>query len=186
MPALTTGLWREFSICKGQGDLFFPEQSQTAQAERAKRICRGCPVAELCLLEALVNNEDQGIRGGCGSDQWRRLRRNYVGFTTIHSGGAARVMREIVQPVVEAMRQGEVHVMIRDRNSPGATCGHKSTSNRGCPNPRPDGSACVACSSAVVTSGLRRKDAQIRAAAENLTPDEWADLLAKATAVVSS
>lgn len=45
-------------------DIFFPEGGRSAK--KAKRICRECPVAEICLRDAMLREEDKrfGIYGG--------------------------------------------------------------------------------------------------------------------------
>lgn len=185
MPTIRSGVWRSFALCRGTKDLFFPNQAESSTAFYAKEMCRGCPVAEICLLEGLVLNEDQGIRAGLGSDQWRRLRSNHRKFTGEYVGGAARTLNQIIVPVVEAMRRGEVHEWVRNRNTAGATCGHSSTSNRGCLNPRPNGKKCVACASAVASAGLIRNQRTIAEAAEKMTPEQTARILAAATKVAA-
>lgn len=45
-------------------DLMFPEEGDRRAEERAKTVCRGCPVRETCLEGALARREEWGIWGG--------------------------------------------------------------------------------------------------------------------------
>lgn len=56
-------------------EAFFPLSGETARAERAKRVCDGCPVRSRCLEEALAAGHDVGIWGGLDPEQRRVLRR---------------------------------------------------------------------------------------------------------------
>lgn len=70
--------WREQAACRGlNSDLFFPIGTSgpaLAQTERAKEICRTCPVVAQCLEAALEHGEDDGIWGGMTPEERRRLR----------------------------------------------------------------------------------------------------------------
>jgi WhiB family redox-sensing transcriptional regulator len=73
--------WWYDANCRGAGfALFFPPPypaNETAR-QRAKReagakaICRTCPAKQICLREALANDDD-GIRGGTTPSERRRL-----------------------------------------------------------------------------------------------------------------
>jgi WhiB family redox-sensing transcriptional regulator len=66
------GDWRDEAACLGRNpDSFYPERSHT-EAARAKAICKGCPVREDCLTEAIINNERFGIWGGMDTQQRTR------------------------------------------------------------------------------------------------------------------
>ena len=54
-------------------DLFF--STDIREIERAKEICAGCPVADLCLKYALDNDEREGIWSGLNGVQLGKLRR---------------------------------------------------------------------------------------------------------------
>ncbi|MGH8909902.1 MAG: WhiB family transcriptional regulator [Egibacteraceae bacterium] len=45
------------------------------QTEKAKRVCRQCPVEAQCLEWALETRQDAGIWGGMDEEQRRTLRR---------------------------------------------------------------------------------------------------------------
>lgn len=56
-------------------ELWFPTNGDRATAERAKAICRICPVRSACLEWALAANERTGIWGGTTPNERRALRR---------------------------------------------------------------------------------------------------------------
>lgn len=71
--------WRDKAACRDMdSELFFPSGTTGAalgQAERAKAVCAGCPVAEACLAWALVTGQDAGVWGAKTEDERRTLRR---------------------------------------------------------------------------------------------------------------
>lgn len=69
--------WHELAACRGATVSFFPERGQNNDGSwrRAMETCAGCPVRELCLEQALANNEQHGIWGGTSERQRRRIRR---------------------------------------------------------------------------------------------------------------
>jgi WhiB family redox-sensing transcriptional regulator len=56
-------------------ELWFPANGNRATAERAKAICRICPVRSACLEWAMAANERTGIWGGTTPNERRALRR---------------------------------------------------------------------------------------------------------------
>jgi WhiB family transcriptional regulator, redox-sensing transcriptional regulator len=72
--------WRNAAACTDEDpELFFPIGTTgpaIEQVERAKAICRRCPVAEPCLEWALQTNQDAGVWGGLSEDERRSLRRS--------------------------------------------------------------------------------------------------------------
>lgn len=72
--------WRNLAACIDEDpELFFPVGSTGPaidQVERAKAICRRCPVTEQCLEWALDTNQDAGVWGGLSEDERRSLRRS--------------------------------------------------------------------------------------------------------------
>jgi WhiB family transcriptional regulator, redox-sensing transcriptional regulator len=56
-------------------ELWFPANGDRATAERAKAICRICPVRSACLEWALAANERTGIWGETTPNERRALRR---------------------------------------------------------------------------------------------------------------
>lgn len=46
--------WRSKAKCAGRTDEWFPRNE--AESERAKKICRTCPVQRICLSEALEHD----------------------------------------------------------------------------------------------------------------------------------
>ena len=71
--------WRNAAACIDEDpELFFPIGTTgpaIEQVERAKSICRRCPVAEPCLEWALQTNQDAGVWGGLSEDERRALKR---------------------------------------------------------------------------------------------------------------
>ena len=57
--------WRDYAACRhADPELFFPIGTAGAglvQADRAKRVCAGCPVRAVCLDWALTTGQDVGV-----------------------------------------------------------------------------------------------------------------------------
>ena len=62
---------------------FFP--SDGVGVDRARKICRGCPVLNQCLEYALEARIDHGVWGGCSERERRRIlkRRRDEAITSI-------------------------------------------------------------------------------------------------------
>ena len=80
---MTTADWRHEAACLGHDpELFFPS-GVTAPAwqelERAKAICRDCPVRAHCLQWALDTGQDAGVWGGLSENERRRCSRRHGG-----------------------------------------------------------------------------------------------------------
>lgn len=71
--------WQRDAACTSHDpELFFPIGHATpaqAQLERARRICRSCPVQTPCLEWALRVGVDDGVWGGLDEQERRSLRR---------------------------------------------------------------------------------------------------------------
>lgn len=74
-------LWQLRASCRGPNNsLFFPpsqaerKEDKDAREERAKAICRTCPVREPCLEYALRIREAHGIWGGLNEIERKSLR----------------------------------------------------------------------------------------------------------------
>ncbi|MGH8904853.1 MAG: WhiB family transcriptional regulator [Egibacteraceae bacterium] len=71
--------WRDKARCLGMdSELFFPIGTTgpaMEQTERAKAVCRKCPVVHECLEWALSTNQDAGVWGDKTEDERRTLRR---------------------------------------------------------------------------------------------------------------
>lgn len=66
--------WVQDALCaQVDPDLFFVELGSSASPARA--ICSKCPVAKMCLEEALANNEEYGVWGGLTPPQRKEMRR---------------------------------------------------------------------------------------------------------------
>lgn len=71
--AETTPDWTSLASCRDSNpdDLFV----QGAEQNRAKRICRGCPVRTECLADALDSQVEFGVWGGMTERERRALLR---------------------------------------------------------------------------------------------------------------
>lgn len=73
MTRATDG-WEAQALCaQVGGDAWFPEDGD--KGRDAKRICGDCPVADFCLTEALIRNEQFGTWGGLNTAERRQLRK---------------------------------------------------------------------------------------------------------------
>ena len=79
LPDADTWEWLRRAVCvDADPELFFPVGESgpaAAQAQRAKRVCHGCPVEERCLEWALSTSRTSGVWGGTDEEERRRLRR---------------------------------------------------------------------------------------------------------------
>ena len=78
MQAMTqTSRWWELAACQGTDpDLFFPVSAAgpaRRQVVRAKAVCEGCDVRQLCLDYALATRQVHGVWGGLTEDERRGL-----------------------------------------------------------------------------------------------------------------
>jgi hypothetical protein len=71
-----TTVWHHRAACRADGispDIMFPDNDR-AEIERAKNVCRGCPVWKECLLDALHTGDTEwGIRGGLKPEERRKI-----------------------------------------------------------------------------------------------------------------
>lgn len=77
--------WRKRSVCRDEDpELFFPIGRgihADAQTERAKQVCRRCPVREECFRDAMSPPEaEYGVFGGTDEHQRRAMRPKAVEF----------------------------------------------------------------------------------------------------------
>jgi WhiB family transcriptional regulator, redox-sensing transcriptional regulator len=77
-----TESWRDQAACRNlDPDLFFPAGTTGAaldQVQRAKAVCRACPVREACLEFAMEANQEPGIWGGLDETERRQMRRAWL------------------------------------------------------------------------------------------------------------
>ncbi len=70
--------WQAEAACRFfPSDLFFSvgtSEGARADQERAKAVCRTCPVQSECLDYALVSNQEFGVWGGLSEDERRALK----------------------------------------------------------------------------------------------------------------
>jgi WhiB family redox-sensing transcriptional regulator len=86
--------WREQGACaKEDPDLHFPEGTtgrHLLQAEKAKAMCRRCPVMETCGAWALATREPYGIFGGLDENERRAILRTAQRRSVSPAEAAAR------------------------------------------------------------------------------------------------
>ena len=74
--------WRHHALCRTEDpELFFPIGTTgpaAVQVERAKVVCRRCPVVSDCLTWAMDSGQDSGVWGGTSEDERRALKRRDV------------------------------------------------------------------------------------------------------------
>lgn len=74
--------WRAKAACLEEDpELFFPSGTTGAaleQAERAKAVCRRCPVLTQCRNWAVKTNQQDGVWGGLSEDERHALRRKQL------------------------------------------------------------------------------------------------------------
>ena len=69
-----TGDWRDLSLCnQTDPEIFFPEKGGSTRD--AKAVCNRCEVRDVCLDNALANNERFGILGGKSERERRKLQK---------------------------------------------------------------------------------------------------------------
>lgn len=73
-------IWQERAACRGPlGSVFFPplaterKVEKLAREERAKAICRACPVLAECREYAISIREPHGVWGGMSEQERRAL-----------------------------------------------------------------------------------------------------------------
>nr|WP_272885088.1 WhiB family transcriptional regulator [Corynebacterium phoceense] len=92
MPGPTSELWewQLHGACRGENsDVFYHPDGERGRARaqrenRAKAICSGCPVIELCREHALASAEPYGVWGGMSETERTialRSRRNRAKVT---------------------------------------------------------------------------------------------------------
>jgi WhiB family transcriptional regulator, redox-sensing transcriptional regulator len=67
--------WQDDAACRCLGnDVFFPGRDNVDVTDKAKAICRRCPVIAVCLQWALTKPELFGTWGGMTESQRKRMR----------------------------------------------------------------------------------------------------------------
>lgn len=79
-PSSAPAYWTDTAACTDTDpEVFFPVNENTATTREAREICRGCPVREECLDEAMrIPKDAHGIWAGLTRDERRNLRRRRV------------------------------------------------------------------------------------------------------------
>ncbi|HWB87692.1 MAG TPA: WhiB family transcriptional regulator [Acidimicrobiia bacterium] len=80
MIDLTVTSWREAASCLDAPEdvTFFPDKEDLVAIVKAKAVCAGCPVADVCLTWAIQTNQSEGIWGGHTPKERRKLRRRWI------------------------------------------------------------------------------------------------------------
>lgn len=61
------GEWRSRAACRGMDpNRFFPDRSDRAGQETARRVCAACPVRALCLEDGLAHEDGVEVDGRHG------------------------------------------------------------------------------------------------------------------------
>jgi WhiB family transcriptional regulator, redox-sensing transcriptional regulator len=73
--------WRHDAACRGHDpEVFFPTGATGPvweEVERAKAVCRRCPVREHCLRWAIGTGQDTGVWGGLSERERRACSRRH-------------------------------------------------------------------------------------------------------------
>lgn len=67
--------WQQQSACLGHPDPDLFHGNAEEMATVISSVCRGCPVRQECLLDALDRGDQTGVWGGTTPDQRAELRR---------------------------------------------------------------------------------------------------------------
>jgi WhiB family redox-sensing transcriptional regulator len=71
-PASEVTAWMAYGNCRNYApSVFFP--SDGVGVDRARKICKTCPVSEPCLEYALEHRIDHGVWGGASERERRRI-----------------------------------------------------------------------------------------------------------------
>jgi WhiB family redox-sensing transcriptional regulator len=118
--APVTANWRAHAACRhADPKLFFPAgagRAASAQAERAKQVCAGCPVRNPCLDWALATGRELGVWGGAAAEERRALRARRARALSarrvrhhdpgqLDPGGHAQLAEDLPQVVVDRVRR---------------------------------------------------------------------------------
>lgn len=107
--------WMQEALCQEvDPDLFYAERGDAAQVDRAKQVCRRCPVVVECLEHAVKTGEVHGVWGGLAPQErveWRQRRgmtRKGLSLDDWHgsAGGYRKHYREGTK-VCQACREAE-------------------------------------------------------------------------------
>ncbi|MFJ3304179.1 WhiB family transcriptional regulator [Streptomyces sp. NPDC086549] len=80
-PLLSYWDWQQHALCRGMdSSVFFSPHGEhgpgrRAREEKARAVCRHCPVIELCAWTAMSGPETYGVWGGMSERERSRLRR---------------------------------------------------------------------------------------------------------------
>lgn len=131
---MTPRSWRDQAACVGTGDLMFPEPSDRRGISAAKKVCAACPVMNVCLVEAMEDEDGRskanrfGVRGGRDTGQryamYRRIapapvkQREYTGGKPLAPCGTQGAYDRHIrrkEPIDEACRKAHADRRREDR-----------------------------------------------------------------------
>jgi WhiB family redox-sensing transcriptional regulator len=87
---MTVGRWADHAICKGQTDLFFPDQGDSKSFQEAAAICAVCPVLDECRAHGIENAERFGVWGGLNAVARIKIRNPRVAGAKRYTCGTHR------------------------------------------------------------------------------------------------
>lgn len=107
-----TAIWSDAAACRSEDPALFHPDGSTGcwlrVIERAKAVCRRCPVADACLNDALASRDPDSIRGGLTEAERASLRRAIVRRGLSADAVAARVTEArntVLQPRPSTVRE---------------------------------------------------------------------------------
>lgn len=101
--------WQERARCHSLTALFFSERD--SDKDRAKAICRQCPVKKPCLAYALLIREPHGIWGGTDGPERRKLK-EFSSFISDFDGVQADILNEYDIPEEPKVPEFNFHVSV--------------------------------------------------------------------------
>jgi WhiB family redox-sensing transcriptional regulator len=78
IPSFRPEWMDEAECCKEDNEDFFPPDNDYSNVEKARSICKRCPVWKDCLAFAVTTKQSFGVWAGSTPTQRRQLRSNYL------------------------------------------------------------------------------------------------------------
>jgi len=122
--------WRAFALCADRDpELFFPvaeagTPAYAAQVDRAKAVCRVCPVAAQCLAMALEQGCTDGVFGGLDAPERRALRADELRARHAAAAAERRALAQAAADAVAPAAPPAPVLLVPDRGglAPGGHC----------------------------------------------------------------
>lgn len=134
-PGNPQAKWDDVAACLPYDTyLWYADSGDNAATEKAKEVCKGCPVLVPCLIESLKRGEKFGIWGGAGNPSRRWLRK---AWNQRRHDSCWIYNDPTCCPLCEALDQHRRRLAGEDvgpvqTNGPDAEHGKYITYNRGC------------------------------------------------------